>query len=275
MSGWRGLTRPALDAAYNNSAAVADSADIVAGWDARGARLRGAAPCQLDLRYGPEPRNRIDWFAGRDGGPLCVFIHGGYWQMRAKETFAFLAAGLIAHGVHVALVGYTLAPRKRLTDIVAETRAALAWIAARAEGYGADPRALVVSGWSAGGHLAAICLTEPGVAGGLAVSGIYDLEPIRACYLNEALGLDAAEAAAMSPLAHLPRRSPPLVVAHGGAELPELQRQSREYAAARAAAGLPGRLLGLAGHNHFTILEELASPDGRLTREVLALLGGG
>src|SRR5947207_5790328 len=105
---YRGMDRPTLDAAYNNSAAVADSACILADWQARSDRMR---PSSRELRYGNAERNRIDLFEVAPGAPLLVFIHGGYWQMRAKENFAFIAAGPLAHGISVALVGYTLAPQ--------------------------------------------------------------------------------------------------------------------------------------------------------------------
>jgi acetyl esterase/lipase len=270
---YRGMNRAELDAAYNNSAAVTDSPALLADWQARSDRLRAANPVLLDLRYGPAERNRIDYFGARVSGPVLVFIHGGYWQMRAKETFSFLAAGPLAHCIHVAMIGYTLAPEKRLDGIVAEVRDAIAWLGARVSEYGGDPARIYVAGWSAGGHLTAMGLAEPAVRGGLAISGIYDLEPIRLCYLNDKLGLDVEEARRNSPLLHLSASTKPLIVACGGRELPELQRQSREYAAARAQAGLPGRLVTLARHNHFSILEELARPDGALTRLVRELVG--
>ncbi len=271
MSLYRDMDRAALDAAYDNSAAVADSAALLADFQARSDRLRAAQGSHLDLRYGPAERNRIDYFAAGRHRPVLVFIHGGYWQMRAKETFSFLAAGPLAHGIHVAFVGYTLAPGKGLEAIVAEVRSAIAWLAGCAADFGGDPARIFVSGWSAGGHLTAMSLDEPAVKGGLAISGIYDLEPIRLSYLNQKLQLDAGEARRLSPLFHLPPSSMPLVLAYGGGELPELQRQSETFAAARSAAGLPGRLSRLAGHNHFTILEELANPKGALTALVREL----
>ncbi|HEV7803684.1 MAG TPA: alpha/beta hydrolase, partial [Burkholderiales bacterium] len=130
---------------------------------------------------------------------------------------------------------------------------------------------LYVSGWSAGGHLTAACLDHRAVRGGLAISGIFDLEPIRLSYLDEKLRLTERAVAELSPILTLPRTSPPLLVTHGTGELPELQRQSREFAAARAEARLPGRLVPLPGHNHFSILEELAKPDGALTALVREL----
>lgn len=266
MNVYRGMDQAALDAAYNNTAAVADSARRIADWERRSAALASAHPQHLDLRYGPRERNRIDFFpAPRDNAPMLVFIHGGYWQMRAKESFRFLASGALTHGLSFANVGYTLAPDATLREIVEEVLSAITWIAENAGAYGADASRLYVSGWSAGGHLTAMSLAHPAVRGGLAISGIFDLEPIRLSYVNEKLELDRADVGRLSPLGNLPASSPPLMIAYGTGELPELKRQSREYAAARAAAGLPGRLAALEGHNHFSILDELANPDGALT----------
>lgn len=242
------------DADWNNAAAVANSAAIVADWEARSARLRAAHPGGMDLRYGPEERNRIDFFPARHDAPVLAFIHGGYWQARAKEVFAFVAEGPLAWGVNVALIGYTLAPQKRLDGIVAEIRSALDWLYASLPKLGGNR--LLVSGWSAGGHLTAMAMDHPGVEGGLAISGIYDLEPIRHCYVNDKLRLDEAEARRNSP----GPTTKPLTIAYGADELPMLRKQSEDYA----------RLLGreavrLERHNHFTILEELASPHGALT----------
>lgn len=272
VGNYRGMDRAALDAAYNNSAAVADSAGLMAAFRARSDRLRTTRDRFLDLRYGAEERNRIDYFAADAPGPVLVFIHGGYWQMRAKEDFSFLALGPLAHGIHVAFVGYTLAPEKRLSGIVDEIHAAIAWLADRVGEFGGDRRRLLVSGWSAGGHLAALALEDPAVRAGLAISGIYDLEPMRHCYINDKLQLDEAEAWRLSPLRRAPARSAALVIAFGGDELPELRRQSESFAAARSRARLPGRLVSLPGRNHFTILDELANPDGVLTTLVRELV---
>ena len=251
---YRGMDRAALDAAYNNSAAVADSAKIVAGWEARSASLRAAHPQGMDLRYGPDERNRIDFFSARRDGPVLVFIHGGYWQNRSKEVFSFVAEGPLAWGINVALVGYTLAPQKRLDGIVAEIRASLDWLQQSLPMLGGT--GIYVSGWSAGGHLTAATMDHPAVKGGLAISGIFDLEPMRLSYINDKLRLDEAEAKRNFP----GPTTKPLVVVYGAEELPELRRQSEDYANL-----LRGKAVALPRHNHFTILEELGSPHGMLT----------
>src|SRR4051812_10483062 len=137
MDLYRGMDRLALDAAYNNSAAVKDSAAFMADFRARSDRLRSEMPRYVDLEYGSGARNRIDYFPAPSRGPLVIFIHGGYWQMRAKEDFSVLARGPLAHGIHVAMAGYTLAPDISLSGIVAEIRTAIRFVASRAEAWGA------------------------------------------------------------------------------------------------------------------------------------------
>jgi arylformamidase len=202
-----------------------------------------------------------------------MFIHGGYWQMNDKERFAFVAEGPLARGINVALVEYTLAPAARMDRIVEEILRLVAWLADHLHEYGADPGRIYVSGHSAGGHLTAMAMSLAAVKGGLAISGLYDLEPIRLNYLNDKLGLDAAEAHRNSPMFHFPPRSAPLVVAYGTAELPELCRQSVDYAKAWNERGLPGRLLPVEAADHFSILESLADADGALTRALVEMIG--
>src|SRR6185369_7086086 len=119
------------------------------GWERRSAEFRAAQPGHLDLRYGPRERNRIDFFRAASNAPTLLFIHGGYWQTRAKETFAVFAGGPMAHGINVALIGYTLAPDATLDEIVGEIHAGLDFLTAQLPDLGGDPNRIVVSGWSA------------------------------------------------------------------------------------------------------------------------------
>ena len=184
---------------------------------------------RLDLAYGETPRERLDLFLAADPkAPTLAFIHGGYWQMNDKESFAFFAEGLLPLGINLAVIEYTLAPAARLDRIVAEVRRAGRWLAEHLADYGADPSRLYVSGHSAGGHLIAMTMQLPEVRGGIAISGIYDLEPIRLNYLNEKLGLDTAEAERNSPVRHVPATAGELVVAYGTRELPKAQADLAE-----------------------------------------------
>ena len=159
-----------------------------------------------------------------------------------------------------------------MDQIVGEARQAITWLHQHLGDYGADPEQIYVAGHSAGGHLTAMTMSLSAVRGGLAISGIFDLEPIRLNYLNDKLGLEETEARRNSPMLNLPPAAGPLIVAYGAAELPELRRQSIDYAKAWGERGLPGRLSPIDGANHFTILELLAQPDGELMRALLALV---
>jgi arylformamidase len=262
---WRGLSQQDLDRGLNNGAAVAGSGDIVAGWDRRSAELRARHSRHLDLRYGPRERNRIDFLKAGEKAPTLVFIHGGYWQMRAKEAFTLFAEGPMSHGINVALIGYTLAPDATLEEIVAEINRGLDFLAEQLPALGGDANRIAVSGWSAGGHLTAMALSHPRVKGGVAISGIYDLEPIRHSYLNEKLRLDEAMSHRNSPILQAGGPMKPLALTAGSGELPLLRRQTADFAGHRAKYGLPVSYEEIPGADHFTIMDQMLRPEGRIT----------
>lgn len=236
---WRKMSREEVDRGLNNGTAVVASADIVAGWEKRSAGLRQANPLHLDLRYGPRERNRIDFLKSRDGAPTLLFVHGGYWQNRAKEVFTVVAEGPLAHGINVALIGYTLAPDTTLDGIVAEIHAGIDFLAGKLPDLSAASGGIVVSGWSAGGHLTSMSLSNRHVRAGVAISGIYDLEPIRHSYLDEKLRLDEAMSRRNSPMMQPGGPDKPLSLVVGSAELPLLRKQTADFAGHRARWGLP------------------------------------
>ncbi|HKO71096.1 MAG TPA: alpha/beta hydrolase [Bradyrhizobium sp.] len=262
---WRKMSQEERDLGLNNGVAVTGSADIVAGWERRSTEIRGKHSDHLDLRYGPRERNRIDFLKARDKGPTLLFIHGGYWQARAKEVFTLFAEGPMAHGINVALIGYTLAPDAALDEIVAEIHRGVDFLTEQLPALGGDDKGIVLSGWSAGGHLTAMALAHPGVRAGMAISGIYDLEPIRHSYLNVKLGLDETMSRRNSPVMQSGGAMKPLSLVVGSAELPLLRRQTAEFAGHRAKFGLPVTYEEVPNANHFTIMNELASPGGRIT----------
>ncbi len=268
---WETMSRAERDAAYNNGAAVSGSTQIIEGWIAASAKLRRERRRRLDVAYGPRERNKWDLFPGENpNAPCLVWIHGGYWQARSREHFSCLAEGILARGWSAALPGYTLAPDATLTEIVREVRNALDWLGAHGGAHGiAGP--VILSGWSAGGHLTAMELDHPIVKAGLAISGLFELGPMRDTYLNERLKLTDEEIATLSPL-RLPSAKKPLAIAYGTAELPVLVANSRDYHAHRARAHLPGPLIGVSNANHYTIMEELRSPSGILTLTAMRLL---
>ena len=269
---WETMDRTTLDRAYNNSAAVPESGAMFKAWLVRSEEVRASHPEHLNLAYGPRPRNRIDYFSAGRQTPVLVFIHGGFWQMRSKEDFAFLAESFLGSGVSVAMVGYPLGPEASMDEIVADTHAAIRYLATELPNLGGDPERVVVSGWSSGGHLATLVLDEPSLRGGVSISGIYELEPLLKSYVNDKLHMDQAMAQRNSPILRLPKSSKPLDLFAGSAELPEMRRQTADYASARRAAGLPMQYAEIPDANHYTVLNSMMNADGAIHQAIMAML---
>src|ERR1700709_70557 len=145
---------------YNNRARVPEHPALIAGWARDAKAWREHRPKLFHtISYGPGARNTIDVFASRNEGDMVVFIHGGYWQALDGSFFSHLAAGLDAHGVSVAIPGYDLCPQVSIDDIIAQMRMAACELARLG-------RPLVISGHSAGGHLAACLMGTDSRSGG-------------------------------------------------------------------------------------------------------------
>jgi arylformamidase len=273
--------RAGLDAQYNNRVRVPGHGDHIGRWAQASARVRERGQAHLDVPYGTHPRQRFDIFPARAAlAPALVYIHGGYWHMLDKSSFSFPATTMAEAGVAFAAVGYPLAPEFGVGDIVESLRQALVWLWRNGAEYGVDRDSLSVAGHSAGGHLAAMMMVtdwskrgsdipEHPIKGGTAISGIYDLEPIRLSYLNDVLGLDEETVKRNSPIHNMAAAAGPLNLAVGGRESDEFHRQQRDIHGRWSGQGLPGRSLDLPGHNHFSILDGLEDPTSELFRLVV------
>jgi arylformamidase len=260
---YRGMDRAALDLAYNNVRAEPDYQAIMGRFKEHSEALYGDVEVRRDIRYGSRPRQRFDWIScGKQAAPTFVFIHGGYWQNYVKDDLAFVARGPLERGFNVVMAEYTLAPEASMTEIAAEIEALFGFLRSDTSGAGFGDRPVCVCGHSAGGHLAALLRSQPGVTLTVCVSALFDLEPISLCWLNDKLKLTPQEVSRLSPLNRIDRGAP-TIVSVGTAELPELIRQSQQYAAACEAGGEQVTFLPLPELRHFTILGDLANPVGR------------
>jgi acetyl esterase/lipase len=215
----------------------------------------------MDLFLAPDP-----------AAPTCLFLHGGYWQWNDKEGQATVAEGLLAHGISAAIGEYTLAPVASMTEICAEAVEQVVWLSEELHRRGRDGARLYLSGISTGAHLMALALGLPVVKGALLISGIYDLDPILLSSLNDPIGMDFAEARRFSPLHHVPDRTPPVILSHGSLEIPEIRRQTADYHAVLSALGRNVELRPVPDCNHFSVLEQLSEPDGRLAQALAELV---
>ncbi len=285
---YRDYDAEALYAQYNNRAMIAPEAlaAIKADQERRSDAFRAAASrAELDIAYGPHPRERLDLFLPEaPNPPLFAYLHGGYWQWNEKEPFAFLGEQLVAGGAAFANIEYALCPEISLSELTDQVRRALAHLWREADGLGYDRGRIVVSGHSAGGHLTAMMMATdwPAFADGLAadlvaaalpISGIYDLEAVRLTPLNDAVRMDQAEARALSPMFLAPASGAPMTVVVGGAESEEFHRQAEDFVRAWQASGVTADVLVAPGRDHFTVLNALAEPGHDVLAAATRLLG--
>lgn len=261
------MTAIDLEAEYNNRARVPESGELIAGWarHAKAFREQGDAPRVIP--YGAGARNTIDYYTAADKGPIVVFIHGGYWQALDPSFFSHLSRGLAHHGISVAMPGYDLCPQVSVADIVSQMRAAVRELAKLG-------RPLVISGHSAGGHLAACMLAtdwqsvDPAlpkdtVIAAYAISGLFDLPALVPTSINKALQLTEESARAVSPLFGPVPSHGSLDAVVGGEESSEYFRQSQSIVDAWGGA-IPTRYDTIPGANHFTAIAPLADPDSAM-----------
>ena len=261
---------------YNNRARVPENPVLMAGWTRDAAAYREThAPRAIP--YGPRVRNTIDLFPGGDHGPIVVFIHGGYWQALDGSSFSHCARGLNAHGIGVAIPTYDLCPQVTVDEIIQQMRAATQELARLG-------RSLVISGHSAGGHLAACMLATDWpaydaslpkdlVIAAYAISGLFDLVPLVETSINKALRLDETTAKAASPLFWKPPGGGSLDAVVGGNESAEYFRQSRTMVEHWGAAGVTTRFGVVSDANHFTAIAPLADPASRMVERLRELAG--
>jgi len=272
-----------LDREYNPRTQVPEFAVYFSRWKRDAQQVRATARAHLDLRYGPAPAERLDFFpAGGTVSPLLVFVHGGYWRALDKDDFSWIAPPYVAAGIGVAVVNYGLLPATALIEIVAQVRRACAWLHHNARGLGVDAERIVCSGHSAGGHLAAMMIATdwPGVwaqfprrllSGAVTISGLFDLEPLtRAEFLRSDLRLDQVLTRALSPVLLPWRTDVPVVRAVGEHESAEFHRQSM-LIAERWPQACARELIDVPGCNHLSVCEAFADTDSALfqaTREL-------
>lgn len=283
------FTQEQLDWQYNNRERVDGHAEIMASYAARGDNFIKTAPHVFDLPFGTSAAELVDVYPatyadGEDNGPapVLIYFHGGYWFSRHKDDFRFIPAGFAPAGVTVVVVNYALIPDVDMVELIRQCRAAIAWTHKNIAQHGGNPDRLYISGHSAGGHVTAMMyatdwaewgVPASAIKGGMAISGLYDLEPIRLNYMNPTLGFTEQTVADYSPIHLAPKVAAPLVLAVGGAETPEFLRHNTILSGPWSSKGLHCKEVVVPGLNHFTVLENFSTEGLPLNTRMRHMMG--
>lgn len=250
----------------------------------RSAALRTDPTLRLDVPYGPTPRERLDVFTQRDGAPVVIFVHGGYWRALDKDIFLALCAPFAQAGFVAINVEYGLRPDFTVPEIVAQVLQAISFIAGNAAKFGGRADRIILCGHSAGGHMVAwaagIDWRARGVEGVeirgvVPISGIFDLEPLLRTSINDDLKLDSDSARGLSPIHLTDRRQlslPPTLAMVGGQETQGFLDQTRLFNTALQVAGHDAQMYIADGLDHFSICQALADPGSAVSARLMAFI---
>ncbi|WP_119069318.1 alpha/beta hydrolase [Rubrobacter indicoceani] len=274
-------TQEELDAQYNLYNTVPDVTVYSDFYAAETDKVLAELKHTLNVPYGPTLDEHVDVYpADADGpAPVLLYIHGGYWRARTSGEFGFVARGPVSEGVATVSVNYSLCPKVKLAEIVRQVRASVAWAYENAESFGGDRDRIHVAGHSAGGHLAATLLMTdwPGdyglprdiIKSATCISGLFDLGPFPYTFMQPQLQFTWEEVRLYSPLFHIPKEAPPLLLAYGGEEPEEMKRQSDEFLAAWKESGLSGGRMVLDGKNHYDVIDGFLDAESELCSAIL------
>jgi arylformamidase len=280
---WLEMDQVELDAAYDQSfyAPLVRQVQQRRAANSELVRKRLGAPTRV--AYGPSEVEKLDIYRTRHPkAPTFVFIHGGAWLGGEAKNYGDSAELFVNAGAHYIALDFIAikAAGGDLRVMASQVRNGIAWAYKNIASYDGDPGQFYIGGHSSGGHLCGVALVTDWekdfglppdfIKGGLCMSGMYDMKPVRLSKRSSYVKFTDEMEQALSSQRHLDKLNAPVIVAYGTLETPEFQRQSRDFAAAVKAAGKPVQLLVAEGYNHFEIPETLASPYGLLGRAVLA-----
>ena len=237
------------------------------------------------VAYGPSEIEKLDIYRSKAANaPVFVFIHGGNWQLGAAKDYAYPAEMFVAAGAHyIALDFINVNDAGGDLGVMADqVRRGIAWVCKNAASFGGDPNRIYIGGHSSGGHLCGVALITDwqkefdlpadAIKGGLCMSGMYEMTPVRLSWRRTYVKFTDAMADAMSAQRHIDKLHTPIVVTYGTFETPDFQRQSRDFAAAVQAVGKPVQLIEAPNYAHLEMCESLGNPYGPNGRAALAMM---
>jgi arylformamidase len=282
---WMEMDQVELDAAYDQAFYAPLASQISRRRAANAEQVRARLGAPMRAAYGPTEVEKLDIYrARRAKAPTFVFIHGGAWLGGEAKNYGDSAEMFVNAGANFIVLDFIAIKQAGgdLRVMADQVRRGVAWAYRNAAAYDGDPDRFYIGGHSSGGHLCGVTLVTDWqkdfglpvdmIKGGLCMSGMYDLKPVRLSKRSSYVTFNDEMEQAMSSQRHLGLLRAPVVVTYGTEETPEFQRQSRDFAAAVKAAGKPVELVEAAGYNHFEIAESLGHPFGPNGRAALAMM---
>jgi arylformamidase len=282
---WMDMDQLELDAAYDQAFYAPLRMQNISRWASSSEATRARIGQPTRESYGPTAVEKLDVYrTKRTKAPIFVFIHGGAWLGGEARNYAFPAEMFVNAGAHYVALDF-IAIKEASGDLrvmAEQVRHGIAWVYKNADKFDGDRDRLYIGGHSSGGHLCGVALVtdwqknfglpSDTVKGGLCMSGMYDLKPVRLSKRSSYVKFTDEMEQAMSSQRHLDLLRAPIIVTYGTNETPEFQRQSRDFSEVVKAAGKPVELVAAPSFNHFEMAESVGNPYGPNGRAALALM---
>ena len=137
---YKGFDKAELEFQYNPRESVPEYPELAKRRSEQSRKARSTLKSWLNVAYGNSAREILDIYpADKPGGPVLVYIHGGYWRTGTKEDNCNFVPTFTRRGATVVLVEYDLCPLVTVTDIVRQTRASIAWVYKNIMRYSGNP----------------------------------------------------------------------------------------------------------------------------------------
>jgi arylformamidase len=282
---WLDMDQKELDDAYDQTVYAPNQPLIAARRKIASESVLKRLGLPQRVAYGPTEAEKLDLYkTRRQNAPVVIYIHGGAWRNGTAKDFAFPAEMFMNAGAHFVVPDFVQVQDAggSLLPMIEQVRRAVTWVYQNAASFGGDAERIFITGHSSGAHLAGVTLVTDWVndyglppdviKGGLLVSGMYDLKPVRLSKRSEYVKFTDEIEEKLSSQRHLDKLNAPVIIAYGTQETPEFQRQSREFAAAVKTAGKPVELIVGEGFNHFEMQETFANPYGIAGRAALKMM---
>lgn len=256
-----------------------------------------------DLPYiagSKEPKHQLDLYLpkGKTGFPVVLFVHGGFWRNQDRRyiqgltgLYGSVGVSLAKRGIGVAVQSYRLSPQVGIQDQLSDVVAAIKWVQANIAGHGGNADAMVLAGYSAGGHLVTLLsldshylgaagLAPSRIRGCVSISGIMDVAAMTAgqdADFNRDVsyrlfGKTPAEQAPLSPITHLRKDAPPLLLFVAQSDYPFVLSANRDVVERMKALGGQAMLQEIPNHTHAAMVLNLNSKDDKVSDSLSAFV---
>lgn len=264
------------------STPAGDTADVKIGGDF-------AVDVIPDVAYYSGPgadanKRKLDLYLpkGQTGFPVLFFVHGGAWTTGDRKLYLPFGRLLAKNGIGAVIISYRLTPQVQHPGHIEDVARAFAWTHANIGKHGGRADQIFVAGHSAGGHLAALLvtnerylkahdLTPKDIKGAIPMSGVYVVGGGDRMKRVFGEGPDAAESA--SPLRQVTGKEPPFLILYADDDFPGCDRMSEAMAKALKAAKVEAECQTIKDRGHVSIMVRLATSESDpATQAILAFV---